>query len=78
MSTVRTQAAPAQRGEAISEATRLRLFQLQVEIRYTEKRAYDMFLQNLVKGTSHLSIGMEAIRSSSAVVFRRYHAVNSK
>jgi len=25
------------------------LFQLQVEIRYCEKRAYDLFLQNLVK-----------------------------
>ena len=26
-----------------------------------EKRAYDLFLQNLIKGTSHLSLGQEAI-----------------
>ncbi|HLI36559.1 MAG TPA: thiamine pyrophosphate-dependent enzyme [Streptosporangiaceae bacterium] len=31
------------------------------EIRLFEKRAYDLFLQNLVKGTSHLGIGQEAI-----------------
>jgi TPP-dependent pyruvate/acetoin dehydrogenase alpha subunit len=71
MSTVRTQAAPAQRDEAISEATRLRLFQLQVEIRYTEKRAYDMFLQNLVKGTSHLALGQEAVASGFAAAMNK-------
>ena len=27
----------------------------------SSKRAYDLFLQNLVKGTTHLSLGMEAI-----------------
>jgi pyruvate dehydrogenase E1 component alpha subunit len=31
------------------------------EIRLFEKRAYDLFLQNLVKGTSHLGIGQEAV-----------------
>jgi acetoin:2,6-dichlorophenolindophenol oxidoreductase subunit alpha len=32
-----------------------------IEIRLFEKRAYDLFLQNLVKGTSHLGIGQEAV-----------------
>ncbi len=31
------------------------------ELRLFEKRAYDLFMQNLVKGTSHLSLGMEAV-----------------
>src|SRR2546426_12048835 len=63
---VTRQAHPAQRGEAIPEATRLRLYQLQVEIRYCEKRAYDLFLQNLVKGTSHLALGQEAVAAGFA------------
>jgi len=40
----------------IGEETRLRLFETQVVIREAEQRAYDLFLQNLVKGTSHLSL----------------------
>jgi pyruvate dehydrogenase E1 component alpha subunit len=32
-----------------------------VRMRKFEKRAYDLFMQNLVKGTSHLSLGQEAI-----------------
>ncbi|TIW03383.1 MAG: pyruvate dehydrogenase (acetyl-transferring) E1 component subunit alpha, partial [Mesorhizobium sp.] len=42
----------------------LEMFQLQVEIRDCEKRAYDLFLQNLIKGTSHLSLGQEAIAAA--------------
>src|SRR5712672_425724 len=65
------QAPPAQRGQEIPEATRLRLFQLQVEIRYTEKRAYDLFLQNLVKGTSHLALGQEAVAAGFAAAMNK-------
>ena len=36
---------------------RLRLFERMVILRQFEKRVYDLFLQGLVKGTSHLSIG---------------------
>ncbi len=50
--------------------TRLALYRLVVEIRTFEKRAYDLFLQNLVKGTSHLSLGMEAIAAGFAVAMR--------
>jgi len=60
------QARSAQQNAGISEATRLRMFQIQVEIRYAEKRAYDLFLQNLVKGTSHLALGQEAVAAGFA------------
>lgn len=41
--------------------TRLDLYERLQLLRQFEKRAYDLFLKNLVKGTSHLSLGMEAI-----------------
>ena len=54
----------------IGRETRLELYRLQVELRYCEKRAYDLFLQNLVKGTSHLSLGQEAIAAAFGVAMR--------
>ena len=45
----------------IGEAKRLELYRSQLRIRDAEQRAFDLFLQNLVKGTSHLSLGQEAI-----------------
>ena len=50
----------------IGEQMRLRLYRSQVEIRQAEQRAFDLFLQNLVKGTSHLSLGQEAIAAGFA------------
>jgi pyruvate dehydrogenase E1 component alpha subunit len=50
----------------IDEAKRLELYRLQVEIRDCEQRAYELFLQNLVKGTSHLSLGQEAVAAGFA------------
>jgi len=49
---------------------RLDLYRRQVEIRDFEQRAYDLFLQNLVKGTSHLSLGQEAIAAGFGVAMR--------
>ena len=49
---------------------RLELYRLQYEIRVCEKKAYDLFLQNLVKGTSHLSLGQEAVAAGFAVAMR--------
>jgi acetoin:2,6-dichlorophenolindophenol oxidoreductase subunit alpha len=54
----------------IGESTRLRLFETQVVIRESEQRAYDLFLQNLVKGTSHLSLGQEAIAAGFATAMK--------
>src|SRR5215467_10416289 len=55
----------------ISKDVRLRLYRLQVEIRESEQRAYDLFLQNLVKGTSHLSLGQEAVAAGFAAAMRQ-------
>ena len=49
---------------------RLELYRSQLELRYCEKRAYDLFLQNLIKGTSHLSLGQEAIAAGFGVAMR--------
>lgn len=56
----------ALKNDDIGAEKRLQMYRLQVEIRDCEKRAYDLFLQNLVKGTSHLSLGQEAIAAGVA------------
>ena len=48
------------------EEVRLRIYRILVELREAEQRAYDLFLQNLVKGTSHLSLGQEAVAAGFA------------
>jgi len=55
------QTSAGRRTRPFPRKTRLALYRLLVELRYTEKRAYDLFLQNLVKGTSHLALGQEAV-----------------
>ena len=50
----------------IGEEKRLELYRSQVRLREAEQRAYDLFLQNLVKGTSHLSLGQEAVAAGFA------------
>jgi pyruvate dehydrogenase E1 component alpha subunit len=42
-------------------SVRLGIYRKLQEMRQFEKRAYDLFMRQLVKGTSHLSLGMEAI-----------------
>jgi TPP-dependent pyruvate/acetoin dehydrogenase alpha subunit len=54
----------------IGEELRLRLYRMQFELRESEQRAFDLFLQNLVKGTSHLSLGQEAIATGFAVAMK--------
>ncbi len=50
----------------IGEQKRLEMYRTQVVIREAEQRAFDLFLQNLVKGTSHLSLGQEAVAAGFA------------
>lgn len=57
--------------DGIAEETRLELYRNQYLIRVSEQRAYDLFLQNLVKGTSHLSLGQEAIAAGFAVAMQK-------
>ncbi len=44
-----------------AEDVQLELFRKMTLIRLFEKRAYDLFMQNLVKGTTHLGTGQEAV-----------------
>src|SRR3989475_964233 len=53
------------------EETGLRLFRSQVLLRQAEQRAFALFLQNLVKGTSHLSLGQEAIAAGFACAMKK-------
>jgi pyruvate dehydrogenase E1 component alpha subunit len=63
-------AVPTEGKDDIGEAKRLELYRLQVLLREAEQRAYDLFLQNLVKGTSHLSLGQEAIAAGCAAAMK--------
>src|SRR5277367_4773749 len=49
---------------------KLALYRSQVELRQFENRAYDLFLENFVKGTSHLAVGQEAIAAGFAAAMR--------
>jgi pyruvate dehydrogenase E1 component alpha subunit len=60
----------ARSGDAIAAAMRLALYRSQFEIRLVERRAHDLFAQNLVKGTSHLALGQEAIAAGFAMAMR--------
>jgi acetoin:2,6-dichlorophenolindophenol oxidoreductase subunit alpha len=64
-------ASTAALNDDIGEAKRLELYRTQVVIREAETRAFDLFLQNLVKGTSHLSLGQEAVAAGFAVAMKK-------
>ena len=49
---------------------RLRIYRMMVEMRDFESRAYDLFLQGLVKGTSHLGLGQEAVAAGFGAAMR--------
>lgn len=54
----------------ITAERRLRMYEIQQQVRLFEKRAYDLFLKGLVKGTSHLSLGQEAIAAGFGAAMR--------
>lgn len=58
------------KNDDIGSEKRLEMYRLQVEIRDCEKRAHDLFFQNLIKGTSHLSLGQEAIAAGVAAAMQ--------
>jgi acetoin:2,6-dichlorophenolindophenol oxidoreductase subunit alpha len=49
---------------SVDPTRELALYRQMVRMRKFETRAYDLFMQNLVKGTSHLSLGQEAIAAA--------------
>ena len=55
---------------AIDVDTRLGMYRKLHELRQFGKRAHDLFLQNLVKGTTHLSLGMEAVATGFGAAMR--------
>jgi acetoin:2,6-dichlorophenolindophenol oxidoreductase subunit alpha len=57
-------------GAAVDPYTRLVMYRKLQEMRRFEKRAYDLFMKQLVKGTSHLSLGMEAIAAGFGAAMR--------
>ncbi len=63
---VTTKTAPATRDVEFQ----LEMYRSQFALRQFETRAYDLFLENYVKGTSHLSIGQEAIAAGVAAAMR--------
>ena len=54
----------------IGEINRLKLWEMMLKLRLVEKKAYDLFLQNLIKGTSHLALGQEAIAGAFGVALQ--------
>jgi pyruvate dehydrogenase E1 component alpha subunit len=52
------------------EATLLDLYEQMAVIRATEKAAHDMFLAGLVKGTTHLAAGHEAVAVGASAALR--------
>lgn len=49
---------------------RLRIYRMMVGMRRFEERAHRLFLKNLVKGTSHLGLGQEAVAAGFAAAMR--------
>jgi len=50
--------------------TRRSLYRRMAEIRQFEQRAYELFMENLVRGTSHLSLGQEAVAAGFGEAMR--------
>src|SRR5436309_3552597 len=70
MATTEDRAPAGAVNDDIGEEKRLALYRTQVVLREAEQRAFDLFLQNLVKGTSHLSLGQEAVAAGFAVAMQ--------
>ncbi len=54
----------------IDLSVRMGMYRRLHELRQFGKRAHDLFLQNLVKGTTHLSLGMEAVATGFGAAMR--------
>jgi acetoin:2,6-dichlorophenolindophenol oxidoreductase subunit alpha len=52
------------------EQVRLGMYRMMQEARLFEKRAQDLFLEGLIKGTSHLALGQEAVAAGFAAALR--------
>jgi TPP-dependent pyruvate/acetoin dehydrogenase alpha subunit len=62
--------AAAANAVAPEKDVRLELYRLMQSCRVMEQRAYDLFMQNLIKGTSHLALGQEAVAAGFGASMR--------
>lgn len=51
--------------------TQLALYKMMLDCRGLQQRAFDLFMQNLVKGTTHLGLGQEAIAAGFGAALRK-------
>ncbi len=68
MSTSRT--APRPHGPEIDPEVRLEMYRIMVECRAFETRAQELFFEGLVRGTTHLGVGQEAVAAGFAAAMR--------
>ena len=61
---------PPLSSEAVDLDQRIELYRMMMEARRFEELAHRMFLEGLVKGTSHLAVGQEAIAAAFALAMR--------
>ncbi len=54
----------------ITRATQLRMYRTMVECRQFEVRAQELFFEGLVRGTTHLGVGQEAVAAGFAAAMR--------
>ena len=54
----------------VERATRIRMYRTMVECRSFETRAQELFFEGLVRGTTHLGIGQEAVAAGTAAAMR--------
>jgi pyruvate dehydrogenase E1 component alpha subunit len=62
---------PANKKYVLKKADKLSLYQRMAQCRSLQQRAYDLFMQNLVKGTTHLGQGQEAIAAAFGQAMRK-------
>ena len=56
---------------ALDKSQQFALYRSMAECRALQQRAYDLFMQNLVKGTTHLGQGQEAIAAGFGLAMRK-------
>lgn len=61
---------PVTTARDVDRATRLRMYRTMVECRRFEVRAQELFFEGLVRGTTHLGIGQEAVAAGFAAAMR--------
>jgi acetoin:2,6-dichlorophenolindophenol oxidoreductase subunit alpha len=70
MATTRERSRATRERAQVDNDTRLRMYRLMVECRYFETRAQELFFEGLVRGTTHLGVGQEAVAAGFAAAMR--------